>query len=154
VRRSELVEEENRPDWHALLDQEVGRLPEKYRLPVVLCDLEGRTRKEADHQLGWPDGTLSGRLARARAMLARRLPRRGGVLSVAVLAAAVVREATACLPISQVHSTCKAAAVFAAGRVADAVSVKVAALTEGVVRAMFMDKLKTITVLLSSFLVL
>ena len=83
-----------------LLDQELSRLPEKYRVPVVLCDLEGRTRRDVARQLGIPAGTLSGRLTAARQMLARRLARRGGLaLSAAPLTAALSQGAvSACVP--------------------------------------------------------
>jgi RNA polymerase sigma factor (sigma-70 family) len=64
-----------------ILDEEVGRLPERYRLPVILCCLEDRTVEEAARQLGWSTGSLRGRLMRGRARLHARLVRRGVTLS-------------------------------------------------------------------------
>jgi len=66
-------------DLQAFLDQELSRLPDKYRVGILLCDLEGKTRKEAARQLGLPEGTLAGRLTGRRAVLAKRLARYGRV---------------------------------------------------------------------------
>jgi hypothetical protein len=117
-----------------LLDKELNCLPEKYRAPLILCGLEGKSEKEAARQLGLPQGTLSGRLSRARAMLAKRLARHGGVLSLA----------SPSVPTALLDSTIKAARLYAAGRVvaAGVVSAQVAALTGGVLTAMFLSKVK------------
>src|SRR5262245_64069405 len=64
-------------DLGPVLDEELSRLPEKYSLPLILCELEGRSRREVARHLKLPEGTLSSRLATARKLLARRLTRRG-----------------------------------------------------------------------------
>jgi RNA polymerase sigma factor (sigma-70 family) len=133
-----------------VLDQELTRLPGKYRAVLVLCDLEGKTRKEAARQLGLPDGTIASRQARARTILAKRLTRRGVTLSGGALAETLAQEAaSASAPVSLVLATVRAATAYAAGSAtaAAAVSASVAALTEGVLRTMLLSKLK-ITVLL------
>jgi RNA polymerase sigma factor (sigma-70 family) len=137
--------------WHELtplLDQELSGLPETYRLPILLCDLEGKTIKEATQQLGWPQGTLAGRLARGRKMLAKRLVNRGAVLSGGSLAVLLAQSmASASLPTALLSSTVK---LIVAGQAAAVgmVPVKVAALTEGVLKAMLLTKLKTVTAVL------
>ena len=128
-------------DLQAVLDEELSRLPDHYRGVIVLCDLEGMTRKEAARQLGIPEGSVASRLARARALLAKRLNQRGIVLSGSVAGVLSAGSASAAPP-ALVASTIKAASLLAAGQVAGVVSLKVAALTEGVVKAMFVSKLK------------
>jgi RNA polymerase sigma-70 factor (ECF subfamily) len=133
-------------DLRPVLDQELSRLPDKYRVPVVLCDLEGRTLRGVAQQLGVPAGTLSGRLTAARGLLAKRLARHGLALSGGALTAALSEGAAACVPPPLVALTVEGAAAVAAGKVAaGVVSARAAALTEGVVRAMFVKKLKIAT---------
>ena len=71
------IDRETWRDIRLILDDELSRLPEKYRTVIVLCDLEERSRKEVARQLGCPEGTIAGRLTRGRALLARRITRRG-----------------------------------------------------------------------------
>jgi RNA polymerase sigma factor (sigma-70 family) len=139
----EAVQQDLWHDLQPLLDQELSRLPDKYRAVIILCDLEGKTRREAARQLGLPEGTVAGWLARARTMLAKRLTQRGVALSGGALAVVLPKNvASAGVPTSVVLSTIKVATLLAAGQPAGVISVKVAALTEGVLRAMFLNKFK------------
>jgi RNA polymerase sigma factor (sigma-70 family) len=134
-----------------LLDQELSRMPDKYRIAIVLCDLQEKSRQEAAQQLGLPEGTLSSRLARGRALLARRLQRRGFALTAGTLTAGLGQQASATvLPPALVLTTVQAGALTLAGQPAAAgvISAQVVALSEGVVRAMFLSKLKVITMAL------
>ena len=77
----------------------MSHLPEKYRVPLILCYLEGKTNEEAAQQLGWPTGSMSGRLARGREMLRKRLVRRGLALSAGIFAMLLSESAaTAAVP--------------------------------------------------------
>jgi RNA polymerase sigma factor (sigma-70 family) len=76
-----------------ILHEEIERLPAKYRVPIVLCYLEGRTQDQAAVELGWPAGTVRGRLARARDLLKSRLTRRGLVVSAGLAASASPADA-------------------------------------------------------------
>jgi RNA polymerase sigma factor (sigma-70 family) len=138
-------------DLQPLLDQELGRLPDKYRALIVLCDLEGKTRKEAAQHFHVPEGTVASRLATARAMLARRLARSGLAVSSAALAALLAQNAaSAGVPASVASITIKAASLFAAGPAAapGVLSATAVALANGVLKTMLLTKLKTATAIL------
>jgi RNA polymerase sigma factor (sigma-70 family) len=132
----------------AELDAALARLPDKYRVPVVLCELEGRSRKEVAQRLGLPEGTLSWRLAHAKKLLAARL-------SAAVAAVFTGSTLRACVPPSLLSSTARAAVQVAAGRglSAGVVSTTAITLSEGVIKAMFFSKLKALCVLVLAVLV-
>jgi RNA polymerase sigma factor (sigma-70 family) len=134
-------------DLQPVLDDELNRLPEKYRAPVLLCYVEGKTNEEAGRLLRLPVGTVKSRMARARAMLRRRLTRRGITLTGAALAAVLAEKAAAEVPSLLAASTLQTTLLFASGAAATA-SGPAVALAEGVLKAMFATKLKIATVLL------
>jgi RNA polymerase sigma factor (sigma-70 family) len=142
------------PPWDELrpvLDEELNRLAEKHRAPVVLCYLEGLTNEEAARQLRCPVGTVKTRLAYARRLLGDQLSRRGLTLAAGLLASeAGGSVACAAPPAALVGETVRIAALAAMGKIATAgaASAPVVALTEGVLRAMMVTKLKQAVVAL------
>ncbi|MFL5340378.1 MAG: RNA polymerase sigma factor [Gemmataceae bacterium] len=134
----------------SVLDAELSRLPAKWRLPLVLCYLDGRTQEEAAKRLGWSKSTLRSRLEEARDALASRLSKRGITLATALSAVLLSDCVASAAPAPElVARAVEAVADVAAGKtLATAASAAIAALAEGAIKAMFITKLKTIAVVL------
>lgn len=126
---------ENWKDLRPVLDEELNRLPAKYRAPLVLCYLEGKTHLQAARDLGWPSGSVSRRMGRAREMLRQRLMRRGVAVSTALLFSLMARNAkAAALSPKLAAATVKAAMAFkvGTGALTGLVSARVAGLARDV----------------------
>jgi hypothetical protein len=143
-------------DLQAILDDELNRLPDKLRLPVVLCDLEGRPQRHVAAQLKLPPATLATRLASARRTLAARLTKRGVTLSGGALATLIGDRASAAIVPSVLADTVvRTAEAVALGVPATALaSAQAVHLSEGVMRMMLVAKLKAVSVLALSVLAL
>jgi RNA polymerase sigma factor (sigma-70 family) len=138
-------------DLRRVLDAEIDRLPEKYRIPVVLCYLEGMTNDEAARRLGCAKGTICSRLAWARERLRTRLTRRGVTLTAGLLASVLTPDLlSASVPAPLIGLATDRATSFLLGQtMASAAPTAAAALAKGVLRAMFLARLRTVIVLLS-----
>ena len=134
-----------------VLDEEINRLPQRYRLAVILCYLEGRTQAEAARVLGCPPGTIGTRLAWARQRLRTRLRQRGLGLSVGLLVMGLgfsgARAGPTC---GLVGATAQAAMNYAAGQATAHLPAHLVGWAEGVLRAMFVQKLKVLAAMVLS----
>lgn len=132
-------------ELHSVLDEELHALPEKHRLPLILCILEGKSHLEAARQLGWPSGSMSARVAQAREKLRRRLTRRGLALSATLFALLLTRKATAAVVSPAiVEQTTRAAMLSIAGkaRLAEVVSPSVIELLDQMNQRMLVARMK------------
>jgi RNA polymerase sigma factor (sigma-70 family) len=135
----------------SLIDGEIARLPEVYRLALVLCDLEERTQEEAARLLGWTLGSLRGRLLRGRARLRQRLARRGvapPVLPWVLAAGWPLGTATAAVPAALAAGVTRSALLFSTCPTSAGVSPKVAALARLGMRGMMATKWKLMSAVL------
>jgi RNA polymerase sigma factor (sigma-70 family) len=130
-------------DLAPMLHEEIGRLPELFRAPIVLCYLEGLTHDQAAHRLGWPVGTVRSRLARGRDRLRRRLDERQVAHAIAPLlaASASAGQAGATIRPSLAVATARAAGRLTMGMAAAGTGPAVISLTKGVLRTMMLKTL-------------
>jgi RNA polymerase sigma factor (sigma-70 family) len=151
MRQADPIDELTWQELRAVLDEEVGALPERCRAAVVLCDLEGKGYDQAARELGWPKSSLASRLAKARGLLRARLVRRGITLSAGALTGLVEREARAAVPALLTINTVKGAMAVAAGQGAAAgpLSERAVALAEGAMKGTFGTKSKAFAALVA-----
>jgi RNA polymerase sigma factor (sigma-70 family) len=130
-------------DLRPVLDDAINGLPSKYRLPFVLCYLEGMTNAQAAQHLGCPPGTVATRLARARARLRARLTRQGVAVG-GLLGLALATRTASAVPPALLAVTVRATAT-------GVIPAAVTTLMEGVCKAMFLDKMRMLVLTLAAF---
>ncbi len=135
-------------DLRPVLDEELSRLPDKYRAPLVLCYLEGKTGEEAARLLGWTVGTLWGRMARGRELLSGRLARRGVTLSAGLLGTALAQNAVSAAgpPAALLAATARAGLLMVGGHAlaAGVVSPQAASLVKAALHSQLLSKVKAV----------
>ena len=146
MKAAEIERQGGSPEGWPELHEEIARLPERYREPVVLCYLEGLTTEEAALRIGCPNGTIFSRLSRARERLRGQLERRRLTSSPALLPTALTHRAIETLPAGLLDTTVRAAIGFAGRRSSEAglASASATALAKGVLHTMAISKLKII----------
>lgn len=154
MRKEETVDLTDLHDVWPILHDEVNQLPAKYRTPVVLCYLDGKTNEEAASQLNWPVGTVKTRLAQGREMLRDRLQRRGVVLPIGLIGAALLGEAQAEAAVSPALMEATLRAVSLASdadeaAVAAELSADVSSLADSAIETLFVSKFKAVAALVT-----
>jgi RNA polymerase sigma factor (sigma-70 family) len=129
-------------EMRPVLDQELSKLPDNFRLVIVACDLEGKTRREVALQLNLAEGTVASRLARARRMLAKRMSRYALSMSAGALASLLTAEAVEPVPPALASATTRAALQLASGKPGGTVSPYVGALCDAVIKSMLWTKIQ------------
>ncbi len=143
--RPDALDELSRAEACAVLHEEMARLPDKYRRPLILCYLEGKTQEQAAREMAWPKSSVSGRLKRGCELLRQRLCRRGIALSASALALLIADQSARAVPALLMLSTVRLAAQALAGKAAAAAAVGMAG---GVLKAVIATRTGALLTLL------